>query len=113
MLGFLFKRRLLDPVPLVLYARRGSPAALDMREEIERARLGWPYSLTEVDVTRDPELLERFGAKLPVLWIGGKKVFEGRMSAGEFVRAFEELAPRWWRARSLERDMARSRGDRA
>ena len=110
MLGWLFGRRALDPVPLVLYARRDSPAARDMREEIERARLSWPYSLTEIDVSRDPELLARFHRSLPVLWIGGQKAFEGRMNAGDFTRKFEELARRWWRARSLARDMAATRG---
>jgi hypothetical protein len=109
MLGWLLGRRVLDPVPLVLYSRRGSAAALDVRDEIERARLAWPYSLTEIDVTRDAELLAQFGERLPVLWIGGQKAFEGRVNAADFTRRFEELAQRWWRARSLARDMAASR----
>jgi hypothetical protein len=106
---WLLGKRALDPVPLVLYVRSGSAAARDVKDEIARARLAWPYSLTEVDVVEEPELAAEFGARLPVLWIGGQRTFEGRINASDFTRRFAELAPRWWRARSLELDLAASR----
>lgn len=95
------------PVPMVLYTRPGCGLCEEMVEEIRRARPGRPWSLTEVDIDGDPELERRHGTSIPVLWIGGRLAFKGRLTAAELERKFARLAGEWDRARELAEGLAR------
>ncbi len=106
MFDWIFNRLERPPVPLVLYGRKRCAACVDMKDEIRRARLEWPYSLTEIDVEHDRELEREFGASIPILWIGGRQAFKVRMNAADFEKKFEALAIEWWRARALSEDIA-------
>jgi len=97
----LWRRR--EPVPLALYTRRRCTLCDRMREEIARARLGRAIRLELVDVDQDPELARRYGTRVPVLAIGGRVAFEGKLTAAELERDFARLAAEWERARTLSR----------
>jgi Glutaredoxin-like domain (DUF836) len=43
-------------------------------------------SVDEIDISRDPELLERYGLEIPVLLIDGTKVAKYRVSESELRR---------------------------
>lgn len=77
-----------------------------MKDEIVRARLRRAYSLTEVNIDQDPELARQHGESIPVLLIGGRTAFKGRLTAGELERKFARLAEEWERARELEERLA-------
>lgn len=106
MLGWLFGGRRRPVVPLVLYTRRGCGLCEQMKEEIALAHLSAPWSLTEVDVDQDPELCARYGDSVPVLWIGGRKAFQGRLHPGELAKRFEKMAAAYWRASAVAEDIA-------
>ena len=50
-------------VGVVLYGRRDCHLCADLRD----ALVGWPVTVTEVDVDRDADLVRRYGARVPVL----------------------------------------------
>ncbi len=82
-------RKKTEPLALVLYTRASCPLCDVMKVEIERARLGGACTLKEVDIDRDPELVERYGRSVPVLEIGGRAAFKGRCTAEEIARKVE------------------------
>jgi hypothetical protein len=47
-----------------------------MKEVIQRVAAGIPLVLNEIDVDSAPELRERFGGEVPVLFIAGRKAFK-------------------------------------
>ncbi len=89
------------PVPLVLYTRADCGLCDEMKDEIGRARLGREIALEEVDVATDAKLEERYGRSLPVLLIGGRLAFKGRLTAGELRSKFARLAAEWDRAQAF------------
>ena len=93
MLRRLFSRRPAagPPVPLVLYTRAVCPLCDRMKEQLAAARTARPFELREVDVDRDPELVERYGRSVPVLEIAGRVAFKGRLDTAAFERKFERL----------------------
>ena len=60
--------------------RQQCPLCDSGKERVDRwaARLG--YDIAVVDVDGDPELVERFGGRVPVLLAGDTVVAEGRMA---------------------------------
>jgi hypothetical protein len=88
-----------EPVPVRLYSRPGCHLCDVMKAELGRARLSRRYELEEVDIDRDDDLRRRFGHSIPVLEIGGRVAFKGRLTASELERKFERLAGEWDAAR--------------
>ena len=79
------------PVPMILYTRPGCSLCVKMKAEIERAGLERPYTLEEIDIDGDPELVARWGESIPVLEIAGKLAFKGRLSAAELQKKFRRI----------------------
>lgn len=52
-----------------------------MKEVIRRVAESVPLSFTEVDVDGVPELQDKFGMEVPVLFIDGRKAFKYRVRA--------------------------------
>jgi len=98
-----FRRPDRPPVPLTLYTRAKCPLCDELKQELARARVRDRYELTEVDIDADPELTERYGRSIPVLAIGGRVAFKGRMRAREFERKFVRLAEAWREAAGEQR----------
>jgi len=82
------------PVPLVLYTRRGCHLCEVMRAQLADARLP-AHTLAEVDIEGDPTLEARHGRSIPVLAIGGRTAFKGRLDPDALPRTFERLAAAW------------------
>ena len=81
-----------EPLRLVLYTKRACPLCDEMKAELARARVRPPFELVEVDVEGDPELLARHGSSVPVLEIGGRPAFKGRLTRAEFERRYARRA---------------------
>jgi glutaredoxin len=84
-----------EPVPVRLYSRPGCHLCDVMKTELSRARLSRRFELEEVDIDRDDDLRRRFGHSIPVLEIGGRIAFKGRLTVPELERKFERLAGEW------------------
>ena len=112
MLRRLVDRFRLPPVPLTLYSKPGCGLCDEMKEEIERARVPRRIVLDEVDISGSPELEERYGRSIPVLFIGGRLAFKVRLTAGEFIAKFDRLAAEWDRARLVQGALTDVRTDR-
>ena len=104
------------PLELVLYTKRDCPLCAEMKAELARARVRPPFHLREVDIEGDAELLERHGRSIPVLEIGGRPAFKGRLTRAEFeqryARRAAELRAAQIRAEGASRGAARSRESR-
>jgi hypothetical protein len=61
---------------LTLYTRKDCCLCDAMKEVIRRVAAGTPLALNEIDIDPAPELRERFGSEVPVLFIGGRKAFK-------------------------------------
>lgn len=84
----MFRKRT-EPLPLVLFTRADCHLCDEMKAEITRAGIGRSCTLTEVDIDRDPALVEKYGRSVPVLEIAGRAAFKGRCTAEEIARKVE------------------------
>ena len=90
----LHRRSARPPVPLVLYTRPGCHLCEVMKAQLAAVRLP-EHTLGEVDITGDAALEARHGHSIPVLTIGGRTAFKGRLDPAELPRKFERLAAAW------------------
>jgi glutaredoxin len=68
---------------LTLYTREGCGLCEEMKETIREMRGEVALELEEVDVDRAPDLKEKFGHQVPVLFINGRKAFKYRLTAAD------------------------------
>ena len=75
---------------LTLYSRPGCHLCDQMKSLVHRIISAQPnaqqFSVDEIDISGDPELLDRYGLEIPVLMIDGKKVAKYRVSEEELTR---------------------------
>ena len=57
-----------------MYVRRGCHLCTDMTVALHRLQRELKFSLREVDIDRDPGLVERFGTRVPVLAAGDQEL---------------------------------------
>jgi len=70
-------------VRLTLYTRKDCCLCEDMKASIRAAGRKVAIDLVEVDVDASPDLVERYGAEVPVLFVNGRKAFKYRLTAKE------------------------------
>lgn len=87
---------------LLLYSRAGCCLCGEMKNAILRVAAKIPLELEELDIDNDPELRDRFGAEVPVLWIDGRKAFKYRLTEKELERRLGR-GGFWERLRSARR----------
>ena len=80
------------PLEVVLYTRVGCHLCDEMKAELGRARVTPPFRLVEIDVDTSPALQALHGRSVPVLAIGGRPAFKGRLTAAEFERKYARRA---------------------
>ncbi len=59
---------------LTLYTRRDCHLCAEMRRELYGLEEGQGFSVESVDIDGDPDLVERYGHKVPVLVGGGEEI---------------------------------------
>ena len=69
---------------IILYTKPGCHLCEEMKHEMVRAQCGDLYTLEEVNIETDPDLLRRYRFEIPVLKIDGVAAFKGRLRAEEF-----------------------------
>lgn len=71
-------------VSVVLYTRPGCHLCEDAKAQMLAAKCADLYDLHEINIELDPALVERYGTKIPVITINGKKAFDYRIDAPTF-----------------------------
>ena len=67
---------------LTLYSRPGCCLCDDMKAIVAEVQADMAFTVTEIDISAQPELEARFGQDIPVLFINGRKAFKYRVTAG-------------------------------
>ena len=75
---------------LLLYSRADCCLCAEMKETIGRVAARLPLTLNEIDIDGTPELRERYGAEVPVLFIDGRKAFKYRVTAAELEKRLKK-----------------------
>jgi glutaredoxin len=74
-------------VRLIIYSKPGCHLCDEMKALVHRTIANQTdVSLHEIDISTDPDLIERYGLEIPVLMIDGKKVAKYRVSEEELTR---------------------------
>lgn len=68
---------------LVLYSKPGCHLCEEMKGVVAKVAAECGSELEEVDVSRHPDLLARYGEEIPVLFIAGRKAFKYRVTESE------------------------------
>lgn len=77
---------------LTLYTREGCCLCEEMKEVVRGVAGELPVEVEEIDVDGEPELKEKFGGEVPVLFIDGRKAFKYRITEGELRKRLRKEA---------------------
>ena len=55
---------------ITLYSRKGDPASVEAKNNLDSLQEKFPHRLVEVDVDSDPILQKNFGERVPVVEVG-------------------------------------------
>lgn len=73
------------PLPEVtIYSKPDCCLCEEAKEQLLALNKQLPFLLKEVDISRDEELLQKFGEEVPVIFIEGRKAFKFRIDPGQF-----------------------------
>ena len=75
---------------VTLYTREDCSLCEEMKGVVREVAAEIPLEVEEVDVDRDPDLRERLGSEVPVLFINGRKAFKYRVAARELKRKLRQ-----------------------
>lgn len=73
-----------------LYTRRDCCLCEEMKEVVRDVAEEIPLEVEEVDVDSGPDLMEKFGGEVPVLFIDGRKAFKYRVAARELKKKLRQ-----------------------
>jgi glutaredoxin len=75
---------------VTLYSRPGCHLCEAAKSAIDPILLEFGITLREVSIDGDPELTERYGWDIPVLFIGNRKAAKHRVNVKQFRRQLRE-----------------------
>jgi glutaredoxin len=70
-------------IALTLYSRPGCHLCEEMKEIVAAVAPELDCTVSEVDISGEPELEARYAAEIPVLLINGRKAFKYRLTQRE------------------------------
>ena len=83
--------KILNPGPrVVIYSRPGCHLCEEAKKVIEASGYRGEYTLEEINIESDAELLRRYRYDIPVITINGKEAFRHRLTANEFRQKLEQ-----------------------
>ena len=68
---------------ILLYTRKGCCLCEEMKEVIRKVAGEISFEMKEIDVDTAPDLREKYGNEVPVLFINGRKAFKYRVTVSE------------------------------
>ncbi|MDQ2937819.1 MAG: glutaredoxin family protein [Acidobacteriota bacterium] len=72
---------------VILYTRPGCHLCNEARLAIQAAECPEEYTLNEIDIESDSDLLRRYKFDIPVITINGVEAFRHRLTSEEFRKA--------------------------
>jgi glutaredoxin len=77
---------------VTLYTRPGCHLCDEAKASIRAAGCDDEFTLEEINIDLDPELRERYGDHIPVVFINQTKAFKHRVDPREFKRKLRRLS---------------------
>jgi glutaredoxin len=78
---------------LLLYTRRDCCLCEQMKDVVRQFAKRYPLMVNEIDVDGSPELQDKYGNEVPVLFINGRKAFKYRVTSRELERKLRKAGP--------------------
>jgi hypothetical protein len=67
---------------VTLYGKQECCLCDEAMDVLQRVRATLPFDIEKIDISGNPELLEEFGLKIPVIFIDGVQAFKYRVNEG-------------------------------
>lgn len=77
-------------IAVTFYTKAGCHLCEDARELLEEVAEETEYTLTEIDIRRDPALFDLYRYRIPVILINGETL-EGRIDAEKLTQVFQKV----------------------
>ena len=77
---------------VTIYTRPGCHLCEEAKAAIQESGRDGEFIIEEVNIDGDPDLRERYGHDIPVVFINGVKAFKHRVEGREFKRKLRRLA---------------------
>jgi thiol-disulfide isomerase/thioredoxin len=77
---------------LILYTRKDCCLCDEMKTVVREVAAKVPLEIDEVDIDGSPDLCDKFGNEVPVLFINGRKAFKYRVTRVELEKRLAKLA---------------------
>jgi len=74
---------------VVLYTRAGCHLCDEAKELLKKLSKKAQFTVREVDIDQDPELMLRYNDEIPVIFIHGRKAFKYRIDPKQFLKRLE------------------------
>jgi thiol-disulfide isomerase/thioredoxin len=68
---------------VTLYGKKECCLCDEAMEVLQRVNASVPFDIEKIDVSSNPELLEKFGLKIPVIFVDGAEAFKYRVNEGK------------------------------
>ncbi len=78
---------------LTLYTRKDCCLCDEMKGVVRQVAGRLPLEMEEIDVDSAPDLQEKYGNEVPVLFINGRKAFKYRVTEGELKNRLKREVP--------------------
>ena len=75
---------------VIIYSRPGCHLCAVAKSVIEQSDCAGKYTLDEVNIETDENLLSRYKNDIPIIMIDGVEAFRHRVSAEEFEKAIQK-----------------------
>jgi glutaredoxin len=82
------------PLEVTLYTRPGCHLCEDAKALLQPLLREFAATLREVNIEEDPELQQRYGSDIPVIYLGAHKAAKHRIDPAQFRRQLEEARAR-------------------
>lgn len=70
---------------ITLYGKPGCCLCDEAKDVVERVQENHPFKLEQVDISKDSQLLGKYGERIPLIWVDGKMAFKFRIDEGALV----------------------------
>jgi len=85
---------------LTLYTRKDCCLCDEMETIVREVAAKFSLEIDEIDVDSSPELRDKFGDEVPLLFIDGRKAFKYRLTAKQLARSLNSRSVKNWFRRS-------------
>ena len=72
-------------INVTIFSRPGCHLCDDMKDLVRKVARTIPLTLEDIDIYGDDELEERYGLEIPVLFVNGKRITNGRIKEDALI----------------------------